>query len=59
KEEEQVPIPWDTDTEVRLENIPPFARPMAKAGIERYARERGYKRITLEVLADARRVYGM
>lgn len=59
KEEEQTPIMWDKDAEFRLENIPAFARPMAKVGIERYARERGCKRITLEVLADARRVYGM
>ncbi len=50
---------WDEEALVRLNNVPPFARPMAKSGIERYARENGYSRVTLEVMDAARKVYGM
>lgn len=52
-------IPWDREAEARLLNVPPFARPMAKVGIERYAREKGYKRVTTEVMDEARKIYGM
>lgn len=50
---------WDKEAEARLLNIPVFVRPMAKAGIERYAKEKGHKNITLEVMDEARKVYGM
>lgn len=52
-------VSWDVDAEATLSNIPDFARPMAKAGIERYATQNGYKSITKEVMAEARKVYGM
>ena len=52
-------IPWDKEAEERLAHIPPFVRPMAKAGIERYAVEEGYEKITVEVMGKARELYGM
>lgn len=50
---------WDKDADARLLNIPAFVRAMAKSGIERYAKEKGYKNITLDVMDEARKVYGM
>ena len=47
-------IEWTEEAERRLENIPPFARPMAKTGIEKLAREKGYKKITAEIMDEAR-----
>jgi hypothetical protein len=52
-------VSWDGNAEAHLSNIPEFARPMAKAGVERYATQKGYKSITVEVMAEARKVYGM
>ncbi len=52
-------VSWDGDAEATLSNIPDFARPMAKAGIERYASQKGYKSITMEVMAEARKAYRM
>lgn len=50
---------WDKDAENRLNNIPPFARDMAKRGIERYAREKGYNEVTTKVMDEVRTAYGM
>lgn len=55
----ETPLPWDPEAEARLQNVPPFARGMARQGIERYAREHGYSRITLEVYHQARKHFGM
>lgn len=52
-------IVWEKDAEAHLTNIPLFARPMAKEGIESYARQKGYRKITLDVMAEARKIYGM
>jgi dissimilatory sulfite reductase (desulfoviridin) alpha/beta subunit len=52
-------IPWDEEAEKRFANIPSFVQPMARAGIERYAMERGYDKITSAVMAEARELYGM
>ena len=35
------PIRWTAAAEARLANIPAFVRPMARAGIEKFARESG------------------
>ncbi|MBI5039350.1 MAG: PCP reductase family protein [Nitrospirae bacterium] len=48
-------IDWSEEAERRLEQIPPFVRPMAKTGIERFARERGYREITLPVMEEAKK----
>jgi hypothetical protein len=52
-------IPWTPEAASRLERIPEFVRPMARAGIERFARERGYERVDEKVLEEARGFFGM
>ena len=39
-----VPVQWTAAAEARLANIPEFVRPMAKTGIEKFARDRGAAR---------------
>ncbi|MBI5588031.1 MAG: PCP reductase family protein [Deltaproteobacteria bacterium] len=52
-------LPWEKEALERLERVPLFARPMARKGIERYARENGYSTITPEVMEEARKASGM
>lgn len=52
-------LPWDPSAEQRLARIPEFIRPMARQGIERYASEHGYERITEEVMEKARGTFGL
>jgi hypothetical protein len=47
------------DEPARLANIPEFVRPMAKTGIERFARERGAEEIDEQILNAAREFFGM
>ena len=50
---------WTEEATARLENMPDFARPMAKAGIEKFARDRGYAQVDGEILGEAREFFGM
>ena len=43
---EPIPVRWTSGAEARLANIPEFVRPMARTGIERFARERGASKWT-------------
>jgi hypothetical protein len=52
-------FPWTPQAVERLESIPAFVRPMAKSGIEKFARENGYERVDDEVLDEARHFFGM
>ena len=52
-------VPWTAEAASRLENIPEFARPMAKTGIEKFARDRGLAQIDAQVLEQARNFFGM
>ena len=52
-------IVWTQEAEERLDRIPPFARSMAKLGIERHARERGYKEISDAVMEEVRDQFSM
>ena len=52
-------VPWTDEASSRLENIPEFARPMAKTGIENFARERGFAQIDALVLDQAKDFFGM
>jgi hypothetical protein len=52
-------IRWTPSAEARLANIPEFVRPMAKTGIERFARERGSSEVDEKILDDAREFFGM
>lgn len=50
---------WTDEALARLENIPDFVRPMARQGIEHYARTEGLETIDEEVLERARGRFGM
>ena len=52
-------LAWSSDALARLENMPEFARPMAKSGIEKFARERGLAQVDVQVLDRAREFFGM
>ena len=56
---EPAAVRWTSGAEARLANIPAFVRPMARTGIERFARERGVAEINEKVLDDAREFFGM
>ena len=52
-------VRWTSAAEARLANIPEFVRPMARTGIERFARERGTLEVNEQVLDAAREFFGM
>ena len=57
--DEPVPVRWTSGAEARLANIPAFVRPMARTGIERFARERGALEVDEKILDAARDFVGM
>jgi len=52
-------IPWTEAAIERLQRVPDFVRPFAKSRIEQFAAEKGYTEITPEVMAEARKEFGM
>jgi hypothetical protein len=52
-------VTWTAAAAARLNNIPEFVRPMAKTGIERYAREQGASEVDDKILDEAREFFGM
>ena len=56
---ESTPVRWTSGAEARLANIPAFVRPMAKTGIESFARERGAQEVDETLLDAAREFFGM
>ena len=52
-------VRWTAGAEARLANIPEFVRPMARTGIERFARERGVVEVDEQILDAAREFFGM
>src|SRR5687767_12533162 len=56
---EPIPVRWTAAAETRLANIPEFVRPMARTGIERFAREKGALEVNEEILDEARDFFGM
>ena len=52
-------VAWTENAERRLQSIPDFVRPMAKLGIEGFARDRGYAQVDDQVMDEAREHYGM
>jgi len=52
-------VAWTPGARERLANIPEFVRPMARAGIEKFARDNGYPRVDEEVLDQAKDFFGM
>jgi len=53
------PVRWTAAAEARLANVPAFVRPMAKAGIERFARDNGCLEVDEKILEAAREFFGM
>jgi hypothetical protein len=56
---EPISIPWTVAAEARLAKIPEFVRPMARTGIERFAREKGALEVDEQILDEARDFFGM
>ncbi len=52
-------VTWTESAEKRLQSIPEFVRPMAKMGIESFAKERGREEVDDAVMDEAREHYGM
>ena len=52
-------VAWTAEAISRLDNVPEFARPMAKTGIEKFATDRGLAQVDAEVLEQAREFFGM
>jgi hypothetical protein len=52
-------VQWSAEAAARMQLIPEFVRPMAKSGIEKFAKEGGHAEITLAVLDEAKSRFGM
>jgi hypothetical protein len=52
-------LPWTPQAEQRLVNIPEFVRPMARQGIEQFARDRGAAQVDETLLDEAKAFFGM
>lgn len=50
---------WSEEAAERLNNIPGFVRSWAQKGIEQYAQEKGYAKITVEVMDEVKQRFGM
>lgn len=51
-------LPWAQEALARLDRIPEFIRPMARKGVEDFARDRGYGQIDITVMDEARQAFG-
>jgi hypothetical protein len=56
---ESAGFPWTHEAVSRLATIPEFVRPMARTGIEKYARDHGYPEVNDDVLDEAKHYFGM
>lgn len=54
-----VAVRWTAAAEARLEKVPAFVRPMARTGIEQFAREHGSLEVDEKILDAARDFFGM
>lgn len=54
-----IPVRWTAAAEARLANIPAFVRPMARTGIEKFARDRGADEVDERILDAAKDFFGM
>jgi hypothetical protein len=52
-------VRWTAAAEARLANIPEFVRPMARTGIEKFARDKGTLEVDEKILDEARDFFGM
>ena len=56
---EPVPVRWTAAAEARLAKVPEFVRPMARTGIEKFARDKGFVEVDEKILDEAREFFGM
>ncbi len=56
---ETIAVRWTAAAEARLLNIPEFVRPMARTGIEKFARDRGSLEVDEQILDAAKDFFGM
>jgi hypothetical protein len=54
-----IPVRWTAAAEARLEKVPSFVRPMARAGIEQFARDKGASEVDEQILDAAKEFFGM
>jgi hypothetical protein len=59
KAAEPAPVRWTAAAEARLANIPEFVRPMARVGIEKFARDKGALEVDEKILDAAKEFFGM
>jgi len=52
-------VPWTSNAEQRLQNVPSFVRSLARAGIEQYARDNGFPEVNDQVMDEYREKVGM
>jgi hypothetical protein len=57
--DDPIPVRWTAAAEARLANIPEFVRPMARTGIEKFARDKGTLEVDEKILDEAREFFGM
>ena len=53
----EIGLVWETDAEKELKKIPFFVRGKAKKNTEKFAVEKGYKKISIGTLYDAKAHY--
>lgn len=51
-------LTWTAEARARLDRIPEFVRPMAKAGIEQYARQFGHEFVTARLMDEVKEFFG-
>jgi hypothetical protein len=56
---EPIPVRWTAEAEARLAKVPEFVRPMARTGIERFARDSGALEVNEKILDAAKEFFGM
>ena len=52
-------VTWTKEAEERLKRVPPFVQPMARQSIVNYAKEKGVREITLQVMDEVKEKVGM
>jgi hypothetical protein len=55
----EAPVRWTPAAEARLLKVPEFVRPMARVGIEKFARDSGSLEVDDKILDAARDFFGM
>ena len=56
---EPITVRWTAAAEARLANVPEFVRPMARTGIEKFARDQGTLEVDEKILDAAKDFFGM